>query len=192
MPAHRLILENAPKAGEWSLQWDSDFFSLKAPDGTLIFQVPTSRSHRLVEVHELDAEGKISFATAAGTLTFKPDKAAARDVRELLLLGLRSDTAYRAAQKRLATLMIPVGIAMFLVCGGLFALYCWWASLGDPPKDSAAYEFLVYFGWLIHLLLLVLLGFALAGPWVAFTQLRQLLRIRQAERSLPPPDHRLS
>ncbi len=181
MPSHRLILEKAPHAGEWLLEWDATTLSVKAPDGQPVFDIPMERAHRIVELHELDAEGKVSFATDAGSMTFKRNKEAARDVRELVLDGLRSDTAFREAQKRQARVVIPLGIAAFVVCGGLFALYCWWASWAeDPPKGHWLYSV----RWLIRLLLIVLLGFALAGPYAIFISLRQLRRVRQAERSL--------
>src|SRR6478752_4050329 len=102
--------------------------SLRAPDGELVLEFPVARAHRIVELHELDTDGKVSLRTDAGSMTFKRNKDAARDVRELVLEGLRSDTAFRDAQKRSATFVIPMGAALFVVCGGLFALYCWWAS----------------------------------------------------------------
>ena len=181
MPSHRLILENAPKAGEWLLEWDATTLSVKNPEGRLAFAIPVGHAHRVVELYELDAEGKVSFATDAGSMTFKRNKDAARDLRELVLVGLRSDAPFREAQKRQARIIIPLGAAAFVVCGGLFALYCWWASWApDPPKGHWLYSI----GWLIHLVLLLLLGAALAGPYLIFLALRQLCRVRQAEQSL--------
>ena len=146
-----------------------------------MFEVPITHAHRIVELHELDADGKVSFATDAGSMMFKRNKEAARDVRELVMEGLRSDTAYRDAQKRQARIIILLGGAAFVVCGGLFALYCWWASWAeDPPKGHWLYSI----GWLIHLVLLVLLGVALAGPYAIYMSLKQLHRVRKVERAL--------
>src|SRR3954454_13216580 len=127
MPRHLLVLESAPGAGEWVLEWGGETLSMTGPDGELLFEVPVARAHRVVELYELDQEGKVSFATEAGPMTFNKNKEAVRDVRELVLAGLRSDGEYREGQKRLAKLLIPLGLAMFFVCGGLFAWYCWWA-----------------------------------------------------------------
>lgn len=181
MPSHRLILEKAPKVGEFLLEWDATTLSVKAPDGDLVFEFPVGRAHRIVELQELDTDGKVSFATDSGSMTFKRNKEAASDVRELVMEGLRSDAPFREAQKRQAKIIIPLGVVAFVVCGGLFALYCWWASWAeDPPKGHWMYSI----GWLIHLVLLVLLGLALAGPYAIYISLKQLRRVRQVERSL--------
>jgi hypothetical protein len=66
MPAHRLILENAPKAGEFLLEWDATTLSVKAPDGEVVFEGPVAGAHRIIELHELDTGGKVRFATDAG------------------------------------------------------------------------------------------------------------------------------
>jgi hypothetical protein len=47
-----------------------------------------------------------------------------------------------------------------------------------------------WFGWLIHLLLLVLGGAGLAGPFVAYFGLRQWLRVRRIERMAPEAERR--
>lgn len=181
MPQHRLILEKAPRAGEFLLEWDATTLSVKAPDGQPVFEFPVGRAHRIVELHELDTDGKVSFATDAGSMTFKRNKEAASDVRELVMDGLRSDAPFREAQKRQARILIRLGAVAFVVCGGLFASYCWWASWAkDPPKGHWLYSV----GWLIHLLLLVLLGLALAGPYAIYIALKQLRRVRRVERAL--------
>jgi hypothetical protein len=105
--------------------------------------------------------------------------AASAALRAFVEAGLRSDVAYRTQLKHESLLSIPIGLAMFLVAGGLFALYCWYASWApDPPPD----HWLRSFGWLVHGILLLLLGAALAGPFVAYNGLRQWLRIRRIER----------
>lgn len=182
MPSHRLILERTPAAGDWLLEWDTATLRVKAPDGQPVMECPVAEVHRIIELYELDAEGKVSFATSSGAMTFRKNPNAARDVRTLVLEGLRHDHEFRAAQRRHARRIIPIALAATIVCGGLFALYCWWAiGSEDPPKGTFLYTMLVYFGWLIHLVLLVLLAAALAGPYLIVLSLRQLSRVRQAE-----------
>jgi hypothetical protein len=189
MPSHRLILDrkrSTAAAGDaggrnepWLLEWDEKMLSLRRPDGEVAFEFPTLLAHWILAEHELYAEGIIRFKTPAGPLTFKRDAAAARDLRELVEAGLRADEEYRQTQRRIARRTIPIGLAMFIVFGGLFALYCWWASRApDPPRGHWIY----YVGPLIHLALIVLLGLAIAGPYAAWYAWRQLRRIDRAER----------
>jgi hypothetical protein len=178
MPIYRLLRDKTRSSGEWHIEWDAVRLLVKDPSGTLVFEHPIERAHQIVELHELETEGKISFATSEGSLTFKPNKDAAREIRELILQGLQTDVIYRKAQKQHARIMIPLGIAAFVVCGGLFSLYCWWASRA-PELPKAGWYFVV--GGLIYIVLLVLLGLALAGPYVVYIALRQLSRIRQVE-----------
>ena len=181
MPSHELVPEKLPYGGRWLVAWDELALTVRDPDGAAIIDVPVERVHRIILLYELDAEGKVGFNTSEGPLTFKPDKAAARDVRELVVRGLRTDAPFRAAQKRWARIVALLGAIAFVICGGLFALYCWWASWApDPPKG----HWLYFVGPLIHLGLVVLLGLALAGPYVAFLSWRQLRRIRAAERTI--------
>jgi hypothetical protein len=181
MPSHRLVVENRASAGEWLLEWDEATLRVTGPGGDLVFEIPVARAHRIVELHELDVDGKVSFATDVGSLTFKRNKEAARDVRELVFGGLRVDGEYREAQKRTARVMIPVGTVALVVCGGLFSLYCWWASWApDPPKGHWLYSV----GWLVHLVLLLLLGVALGGLYLVYISVRQLGRIRRIERAM--------
>jgi hypothetical protein len=184
MPSHRLILERGRSSGEWVLEWDAATLTLRGPDGEVLFEVPSGQAHRIVETYELYAEGKVSFATSAGSLTFKRQGDAARDLRQLVEAGLRSDAGYREAQKAQARRVIPLGLAAGVACGGLFAAYCWWASRApDPPKGHWLYAI----GWLIHLLLLGLLGLALGGPFASYLAWRQLRRVRAVERTLADP-----
>jgi hypothetical protein len=181
MPIYRLLRDKARSSGEWHIEWDAVRLLVRDPSGALVFEHPIERAHQIVELYELETEGKISFATSAGSLTFKPNEDAAREIRELILQGLHSDTIYRKAQKRHARMMIPIGTIAFVVCGSLFSLYCWWVSRApEPPKGNWYYVV----GGLVYIVLLALLGLALAGPYVVYIALRQLSRIRQVERFL--------
>jgi hypothetical protein len=179
MPSHRLILVKAPKAGEWLVEWDATTLSVTAPDGQPVFQMPVDRAHRVVDLHDLDADYKVNFTTDAGDLRFKRNKPAARDVRELVQKGLRCDVEWRQTLRHQSRRAILVGLFLFIVCGGLFSLYCWWASWApDPPDGSWFY----YVARLIRPALIILAGLALAGPGMVIRSLRQLSRIRRVER----------
>lgn len=136
MPFHRLIAEKSATKGEWLLEWDNATFELSDPDGQVVLQAEAKYAHRLVEMYELYAEGKVSFATPIGPLTFKANKLAAADLRELVDTGLAGDTEFCAALKSQARRAILVGAIMFVVGVVPFSLYCWWASWApDPPQD---------------------------------------------------------
>jgi hypothetical protein len=181
MPIYRLLRDKARSPDEWHIEWDAVRLLVRDPSGVLFFEHPVERAHQIVELHELEMEDKISFATSTGSLTFKPNKDAAREMRELILQGLQTDVPYRKAQERQARILIPLGIAAFVVCGGLFSFYCWWAIRSpEPPKEG--WHFVA--GGLIYIGLLVLGGVALAGPYVVYIAVRQLSRIRQVERFL--------
>jgi hypothetical protein len=60
-----------------------------------------------------------------GTTTF---------LRTFVEANLEKDAEYRTHLHREAVRDIPIGLAMFIVAGGLFGLYCWYASWApDPP-----------------------------------------------------------
>jgi hypothetical protein len=68
---------------------------------------------------------------------------------------------------------------MFVIAGGLFALYCWWAATSEDPPPGAWLAWVLtslgfIFGWLF-------LVFAAAGPWIACIGLRQRSLVRRAD-----------
>lgn len=179
MESHRLIQEGGPRDAEWLLAWDDATLTLNAPDGQQVLETPSTAAHRLVELYELYAEGKVSFATPHGSLTFQKQPAALSALRALVEAGIASDTEFRADLRRHALRVIPRGLVMFVVGGGLFGLYCWYVSWApDPPPG----HWIRWFGWLIHGVLLILMGACLAGLFAAYLGLRQWLRVRRIER----------
>jgi len=185
MHSHRLTHEGGPAGAKWQLEWDDAAFTLRDPDGQLVFECSDAQAHRVIEVYELYAEGKVSFATPHGSLTFKKHRAAAAGLRLFVEAGLRADPEYLAQLRRESARAIPRGLVMFVVAGGLFGLYCWWAFTNDdPPPGTWLRWVLVWFGWLIHGVLLVLMGVALAGPFVSFFGLRQWWRFCRIGRAV--------
>jgi hypothetical protein len=171
--------ESGPHDAEWVLAWDEAKLTLDAPDGQRVLEATPTAAHRLVELYELYAEGKVSFATPHGSLAFKKQAAAVAAVRGLVETGLAGDPEFCAELRRQSVRAIPRGLTMFVVGGGLFGLYCWYASWApDPPPG----HWIRWFGWAIHGVLLVLMGVGLAGPFVAYFGLRQWLRVRRIER----------
>jgi uncharacterized membrane protein (DUF485 family) len=183
MPAHKLILEKARSAGEWLLEWDVGHLRLHDPGGLRLFELPSGQVHRFVDLDELDSS-KISFITPAGVLTFSRNKDAARDLRGLVIECIRSDGDFRELQKRTARFVAPLGIIVFLVCGGVLGLYAWWSSWApDPPKGSWIYSVL----WLAYPILLVAMAGMLAGPIAVYKSWRRFIQMRRIEDS-PVPD----
>ena len=181
MHTHKLILEGNRSKAEWLLEWDDSALTLKAPDGELVFDAPADQAHRAIEIFELYAEQKISFATPNGPLTFRQQKPAATDVREYVENGLRSDPEYCTALLRQSRAAITRCIVMFILGAIPFALYCWWASWAPDPSAG---HWLRPFKWLVHLALLGLLGLTLGGFFGTFFGLKQMRRLRQIERGI--------
>jgi hypothetical protein len=179
MESYRLVQEGGPRDAEWVLAWDDALLTLDAPDGQRVLEAPPSAAHRLVDMYALYAEDKVSFATPHGALTFKEQTAAVAAVRRLVEASMAGEPEFCADLRRQSLLTIPLGLAMFVVGGGLFGLYCWYASWApDPPPG----HWIRWFGWAIHGVLLVLMGVGLAGPFVAYFGLRQWQRLRRIER----------
>lgn len=180
MHSHRLILDDGPRSAEWLLEWDESTFTLKGPDGQPVLQTETPQAHRLIEIYELYEEGKISFETPAGSLTFKKQRAAANDLRALVDAGLRSDAEYRLLRMQRARRLIPFGLAMSIVGAIPLALFSWWAWwANDGPGNWIRPVAL-----LAQVLLLVVFAMTLAGPCLCLSGLRELRRIRRTERFL--------
>jgi hypothetical protein len=121
-------------------------------------------------------EGKVSFESPQGSLTFEPQSDAVADVRAYVEAGLRTDSEYRAHLLQQSRAAIVRGLVMIFLGAVPFALYCWWAASAPEPPDG---HWLRSAGWLIHLGLLICLGLALAGPFLSYFGLRQFRRIRR-------------
>jgi hypothetical protein len=181
--SHELTLEKGPHDAIWLLEFDEGNFYLTAPDGEVELEDQDDRAHRLIDHYALYAEGKICLRTPTGSLVFKPHKEAVKDLRELFEARLRSEPEYVEILSQGARGAIPFGFVLFIVAGGLFALYCWWASWApDPPPG----HWLRWLGWLIHGALLLLLAVSLAGASMVVFGVRELQRLRRIARPTGP------
>jgi len=103
-------------------------FVLRAPDGRPAFESTPDVAHRIVEMYELYMEGKISIVTPQSTLTFQKQTAGLAPLRELVEAGMAGDPEFRSDLRQQSLRAISLGLAFFIVGGGLFGLYCWYAS----------------------------------------------------------------
>ncbi len=76
---------------------------------------------------------------------------------------------------------MPLGIGVFIVAGGLFGLFCWYAVVApEPPPD----HWIHWFRWPLRVIMFVVVAAILAGPYICYQGMRQWLRIRAIERAV--------
>jgi hypothetical protein len=177
MHSHKLFREKDRSKVAWSLEWNESVFRLNHPDGHTVLQANSAQAHRLVGIQELFSGRKVILETPEGLLAFKRQKVAARELRALVEAGLRSDPDYRQQVKAQGRRAIRLGLSLFFGGGIPFGLYCWWAFRAPSPPPG----FMLSVGWLIHLVLLLLLGCTLGGAGGACWGISQLTRIRRIE-----------
>jgi hypothetical protein len=137
LQSFRLILEGDPPEGGWLLEWDDETLSLRDPEGRPIFEAPSASAHRVVDLDELYGESKVGFATPFGSWAFRKYPDALEAVRQLVERGLAGDPAFLLGMRAQALRMAALGLVMFAVGGGLFGLYCWFASWAPTrPRDT--------------------------------------------------------
>ena len=179
MQTFRLKLEKAPATPKWELTWDESELAFKMPDGDVFFQAPHAVAHRYISFSDLYREQTIILTTPSGTVRFQKHKSAAIALKRYLDSPIGVDRDFCIAIRRQSIRIFFRGLGMFIVCGGLFALYCWYAfTAPDPPPG----HWIRTFGVVIKGLLLVLMGFGLAGPLVCWSALRQWIRIARIQR----------
>lgn len=184
MGPYSLRPENISSGAKWSVEWDTEVFTLSSTDVDPWLSIPVESAHRLIDHFSLFAEDKVIIAPPNRvSITFSADAEAIRAFQTLYEENLRRDDELRAELRSKARSAIPLGLASTLVGGGLFAAYCWLAFNGpDPPPG----HWIRWFGSLIHLLLCFLFAMAFAGPfavWFGLWQLRQLKRIEESSPS---------
>jgi hypothetical protein len=84
----------------------------------------------------------------------------------------------RGAQ-RYAWGLIRVGAVVFIVCGSLFGMFCWWAAIApDPPK------WVLVLRPFMRLSLMFLMAGILAGPVLSYRGFKMLRGIRKQEEQI--------
>jgi hypothetical protein len=176
----RLLLDTGPRDAEWVLECEGPLLSLTAPDGFKV--IAAEPAHRVINLRSLLGENAICLVSEHGSRIFRKNRAAIAAIRHSVKAALAEDAAFRAELGRESRQDVWAGLAMFLVAGGLFASYCWWAATsGDPPPGTWLAWVFRWLGPFFGALLCVLLVFAAVGPWIAYTGLRQRSLVRQAE-----------
>jgi hypothetical protein len=179
--SHRLVPEGGSSKDAWQLELDDKGLVLHDASGQPVFEIETALAHHVIDLSKTFIDGTICFAFPDGELRFKQNSAALEDLRELVEAGLRYDPEYRSAMRLRSLRAMAVGPVMFLVAGGLFGCYCWYASWApDPPADS----WIRWLGWLVKGVLTVLLAIALLGLGLGCSGFRQWWRIRKIERTI--------
>jgi hypothetical protein len=168
---------------KWTLAWEGQFLTLTDPDGRAVFErVPASR---VVNLYALDDERSIKFVVGYELLESRRRNSALAALRTAVEVAVAEDAAFRAERTRTARESVRHGFVAGAVAGGLFGLYVWWAFTGDDPLPGTWLRWVFdWFGWLIGWMLIVLLAFAVAGPTICYSGLRELRRIRRVERRM--------
>ncbi|HEV8066992.1 MAG TPA: hypothetical protein VGP76_04595 [Planctomycetaceae bacterium] len=81
--------------------------------------------------------------------------------------------------QRYAWGMIRVGIGVFVVCGGLFGLFCWWAAIAPNPP-----MWVVVLRPIMRISLMFLMAGTLAGPVLSYRGFKMLRAIAKKEEQL--------
>lgn len=183
MPLYRLLTEYGSPLNEWILEWNDSRMTLRNPDEEQKVDCPIENAHRLVKILELYTENKIRFDTSAGFYLFKAQKETLDDVKAFVQAGLKKDSDYRNEIKQKMSSMMVRSALGFFAAGTPFGIYCWLATwVPDPPDIHRFYW--VILGSLIHLVLVFLLAFTIAGLCMFYHASKQLRIIKKIEREI--------
>jgi hypothetical protein len=186
VPSHELVPEGGSSKTAWLLEWDDVRFVLRDANDEQVIETDIASAHHMIDLSQTFIDGTICIVVPPNeVLRFKRNSTAEAGLRTLIETGIRRDPVYRAAMRQRSFRAMTFGPAMFLIAGGLFAAYCWYAiGAPDPPAD----HWIRYLGWLIKGGLVVLLAVALLGLGLSCPGFFQWLRIRKIERELNMPD----
>ena len=179
MRSYQLVPDGGSSKTPWLLEWNDEQFVIRNATGDPVLETETASAHNIIDLSQTFIDGTICFAAPPEVLRFKKNTAAEAGLRKLVEAAIARDPAYRAAMRQRCSRAMTVGPVMFLVAGGFFWGYCWYA-IGAP--DPSADHWIRYVGWLIKVVLLVLLAVALLGLGLSFSGFSQWLRIRRIER----------
>ena len=164
MESFRLLLNTGPRDAEWVLECEGPLLSLTAPDGFKV--IAAEPAHRVINLRALLGRDAICLVSEQGFRKFRKNRAALAAIKHSVKAALAEDAASRAELGRESRQDVWGGLAMFVVAGGLFASYCWWAvTSGDPPPGTWLAWVFRWLGPFFGVLLFVLLIFAEVGPW---------------------------
>lgn len=175
MHSHRLVRERDKHGRMWTLIWDQQHFRLTNPQGQMVFEADIQVAYRTLELGTLYIENRIVFVTPDEVLRFKKDPVVLADLRTLVDSQVAGDGKTMLNLRSHARWLLKTGASLFVVCGGLFALYCWYATWATDPPNA---HWILLFSCFIRLALLICLALALSGPVIIWSGIRLGLRLR--------------
>ena len=185
MPSHQLVEKDKSDEVKWFLEWDATAFTLKDPDGQPVFTVDPVRAREVIDPVDLFEWCVITFKAPRGSITFRGEGDALRDLRAFLEEGIRTDDAYREKLRANALWMIRAGPVMFVVGVILFALLIVFTrSIPNPPPGAPV----TAAGPLVYVAGTFLIAAILGGPVAFLHGLNQWFRLRSIERSMARGD----
>lgn len=134
MESYGLAQDGGPRDAKWVLAWDDATPTLDAPDGQRVLEALPPAAHRLADLYELYADGKVSLATPHGPLAFKKQPAAVAAARRLVEAGMAGGPAFCADLRRQSLWVIPRGLVMFVGAWGHARCRLRRTLPGDPAR----------------------------------------------------------
>jgi hypothetical protein len=163
------------------LEWDDERFVLYDANGQQVTKAEIASAHHVIDLSQTFIDGTICIAVPPEVLRFKRNSAAEAGLRKLVETGICHDPAYRARMRQRSLRAMTLGPVLFVVAGGAFGAYCWYAiGAPDPPAD----HWIRYVGWLIKGILVVLFAVALLGLGLSCSGFYQWRQIRRIERQI--------
>lgn len=177
MPEFRVTLDSPPDGGgDWVVTWDRERLTVRDPGGILWRDESIQSIHRSLDWEALFQKGAFLVPTGETSVKLPLPPWVLEEIRRLVATSLLADKEYRDGLKRRGAWVIPLGWLLFFVCGSLLGLYIWFATWAPPPPD-----WVKPFGFVIHGILLVLMGVGGAGPFIAWDAYRTLRCLRRLE-----------
>jgi hypothetical protein len=176
MESHRLTHGE----DEWFLHWDEESLQLVNSVGNDIIVCETMSIHRFINYLDLCRANRLSIECPERTVIFKAKKASRLAIRSIVETGLAHDDEFRARLFTRVFWDFLCGIAMFWICGGLFGLYCWYASSLLPGRPKGI--LIPFIGMCIHFILMLLMVGTILGPMFSYSAFRHWVRLLRVGR----------
>jgi hypothetical protein len=179
MRSYQLVPELGSPKTPWLLDWDTECFVLRDANGETVVETDTAAAHLIIDLSQTFIDGTICIAVPPEVLRFKRNSAAEAGLRKLVETAIARDPVYRAAMRQRSLRAMKFGPLLFVVAGGLFGVFCWYAiAAPEPPAD----HWIRYVRGLMKWSLTVLVAVALLGLGLSCSGFCQWLRIRRIER----------